>query len=162
MGKNLCFTGHRPEKLMTRFDENSLFIKKIKEYLMKEIKLAIEEGYDSFYSGMARGVDLFASEIVLQLKQKHKHIKHVAVIPYRGQELKWNLNWQERYRKIVSQSDIQFVLSDIYYNNCLTNRNIFMVENCQRVVGIYLGGRNGTAHTIEYARQLQREIHLMP
>ena len=49
-----CFTGHRPEKLKIAEDE---VIKSLK----KEIRTAIADGFQTFISGMARGVDLWAA-----------------------------------------------------------------------------------------------------
>ncbi|MGM9641005.1 MAG: SLOG family protein [Faecousia sp.] len=56
----VCFTGHRPEKL-TRSD------RAIKKDLEKEIRQAIADGLIVFITGMARGVDIWAAQIVLTL-----------------------------------------------------------------------------------------------
>ena len=56
-----CFTGHRPEKL--RQTE-----KDICKGLEREIQSAICNGIHVFISGMARGVDIWAAEIVLRLR----------------------------------------------------------------------------------------------
>mgnify|MGYP003312113691 CR=1 FL=1 len=58
-----CFTGHRPEKL-------SMSEGKVKSALLQEIMKSINDGYNVFISGMARGVDMWAAEIVLELKDK--------------------------------------------------------------------------------------------
>lgn len=49
-----CFTGHRPEKL--RQTEQEVCIR-----LEREIQSAVENGFHTFITGMARGVDLWAS-----------------------------------------------------------------------------------------------------
>ena len=60
-----CFTGHRPEKLtMAEADVIS--------WLESEIRNSIDEGFVTFISGMARGVDIWAAEIVLRLKDEGK------------------------------------------------------------------------------------------
>ena len=74
----VCFTGHRPEKL-TRFEWL------IKKDLEKEIKKAIDDGLTVFISGMARGVDIWAAEIVLKLRDAGKpvfstEVRKVAVL----------------------------------------------------------------------------------
>lgn len=58
-----CFTGHRPEKL-------GIPEKQVKEKLRKAIRQAIEDGFTTFISGMARGVDMWAAEIVLEERKK--------------------------------------------------------------------------------------------
>ena len=56
-----CFTGHRPDKM-------TLGEKEIKPMLEKAIDEAIEDGYVTFITGMAMGVDIWAAEIVLERK----------------------------------------------------------------------------------------------
>lgn len=77
-----CFTGHRPEKL-TRSE------KEIKIELEREIKKAIDDGFSVFISGMARGVDIWAADIVLNLRNKGFQIILVCACPYVGFELSW-------------------------------------------------------------------------
>ena len=66
----VCFTGHRPEKLRIPEEE-------VKQFLTTEIQKAINEGYITFLSGMARGIDIWAAEIVLDFKKvqlnRHHH-----------------------------------------------------------------------------------------
>ena len=58
-----CFTGHRPEKL-------SLSENEVKHLLEKAIDNAIADGYVTFITGMAKGTDIWAVEIVNSLFQK--------------------------------------------------------------------------------------------
>lgn len=157
MGKGLCFTGHRPEKLCSKFHENSEDIISIKNQLRTCVEQAIADGFDTFYTGMARGVDIFAGEIVMELRENHP-IKLMAVVPYKGQEKFWDEQWQKRYNKLIDNSDGTFVLYDKYYKYSLQERNEFMVENSQRVIAVYNGSLGGTRNTIEFARIMRKEI----
>ena len=69
-----CFTGHRPEKL--GFSEWQ-----IKAALEKEIRAAASVGYTVFISGMARGVDLWAAELVLGLREKGEALRLICALP---------------------------------------------------------------------------------
>ena len=82
-----CFTGHRPEKLF-------LVDREIIKELEREIKAAIERGYTTFISGMARGVDIWAAEIVLNLRKKNKDLHLICASPYEGFESRWSQDWQ--------------------------------------------------------------------
>ncbi len=55
-----CFTGHRPERLGMPESE-------VISGLQKEIRQTIADGFQTFISGMARGIDLWATKIVLTL-----------------------------------------------------------------------------------------------
>ena len=48
--RRCCFTGHRPHKIGMKEET-------VKELLRKAIKEAIEDGFVTFISGMACGVD---------------------------------------------------------------------------------------------------------
>lgn len=57
-----CFTGHRPEKLNVP-----------EEFVIRKLKDAIEDaftdGFINFITGMAKGVDIWAAEAVVELKK---------------------------------------------------------------------------------------------
>ena len=56
-----CFTGHRPEKI-------GIPLGTVIALLDKAISEAIQSGYSTFISGMARGVEIWAAEIVLKYR----------------------------------------------------------------------------------------------
>ncbi|MGI6195572.1 MAG: hypothetical protein ACOYIO_00605 [Eubacteriales bacterium] len=61
--RRCCFTGHRPEKL-------GVSEARAKALLKSAIQQAISDGYVTFISGMARGIDLWAAEIVIEERKK--------------------------------------------------------------------------------------------
>ena len=61
---------------------------------------------------MAEGFDMLGAETLIKLRKKHKEIKVIAVVPCKGQEIKWRSEQQKRYRKILKQSDDVLILSD--------------------------------------------------
>ena len=114
-----CFTGHRPEKLFLVDEEI------IKE-LEREIKAAIEKGYTTFISGMARGVDIWAAEIVLKLRKKNKELHLICASPYEGFETRWSQDWQKRYKKIIKKADYVKYVSPEYSPACFQIRNEYI------------------------------------
>ena len=64
-----CFTGHRPEKL-------SISETEARPLLEKAIDTAIGNGFTTFITGMAQGIDIWAAEIVLQ-KRNHNAALHL-------------------------------------------------------------------------------------
>ena len=79
-----CFTGHRPEKLLRS-------TKVIRTDLEREIHKAISDGFTVFITGMARGVDLEAGEIVLRLRSEGFPIRLICACPYQGFERSWSV-----------------------------------------------------------------------
>ena len=78
--KTCAFTGHRPKGLgYPELDERCAALKeKLRSLIMK---LMEEEGVTHFISGMAQGVDMYAAEIVLELKKQHPQITLECAIP---------------------------------------------------------------------------------
>ena len=68
--KTICFSGHRPEKLPFKGDDLSPVTGAIKSILYKEITECIESGYNRFITGLARGVDNWAADIVIDFKSR--------------------------------------------------------------------------------------------
>ena len=94
-----CFTGHRPEKL-------SLPESEVKAELEKEIRLAIADGINVFIVGMAPGLDIWAAEVILELREKEElTLKLIAASPHPGFENRWYIEWQKRYASIMSKAD---------------------------------------------------------
>ena len=111
-----CFTGHRPEKL--NISEEQLCVR-----LGLEIDRAIEDGFTTFISGMAKGVDICAAELVLKRRVSDDRLKLMRCI---SQEFSYST-----YQR----------------------RNEWMVDHSGRVIAVYTGESGGTRNTIAYAKQ---------
>ena len=97
--RRVCFTGHRPEKL-NRSEKSVL------GGLETAIQQAIADGSNVFISGMARGVDIWAAEIVLRFRSEGEDIKLICASPYRGFEKSWSIDWQRRYNDVIEAADL--------------------------------------------------------
>ena len=141
-----CFTRHRPEKL--KQSES-----KIRYALEKEIRTVIADRFVVFISGMARGTDIWAAEIVLLLRDEGQPIKLVCASPYEGFELGWKREWQERYQRIIAAADAVRYICPRYSPACFQQRNEWMVNRSARVIAVYNGEPGGTKNTIDYAKR---------
>ena len=157
-----CFTGHRPEHLLWMKDEKSDRTQKLKEKLSLVIDSAIKDGYTDFYCGMARGIDTFAAEIVIEKAKTDKNIHLHAALPCPEQNMEWSETEKQRFEKILSCASTKTVISPMYTDTCMLARNRFMVDNSQRVIAVWNGFfRGGTAYTVRYAKKEKKEIHLI-
>ena len=149
--KRCCFTGHRPEKL-------DLPERKVKILLEEEIKKAIEDGFLTFITGMARGIDMWAGEIVLSLRKKNPEIHLICTPPYAGFETRWDLSEQRLYNKILDKADYTKFICEHYSRSCFQIRNCYMVDHSKRVIAAYNGTSGGTKNTIDYATRKGVEV----
>lgn len=151
--KTVCFTGHRPEKLPCYNSLNKGLLNMIRSMIYYHAYVAAQEGYEYFISGLARGVDLWAAEAVLELKNKFPDIKLVCAKPFpdhgnafKGEELLTLGN-------ILEQADEIICVSDHYSPGCYYTRNRFMVDNSSFIIGVVDNFKSGTGQTIEYAKK---------
>lgn len=139
-----CFTGHRPNGL-----KRPGWLIKID--LEKEIKKAINDGFTVFISGMAQGVDIWAAQIVLKLREKGEPIKLICACPFDGFEDRWDGKWQQQYKDILAAADLVRYICPGYSRSCFQVRNEWMVDHSARVIAVFNNVPGGTFNTIEYA-----------
>ena len=112
-----------------------------------------------FLSGMAQGVDLWCSQIVLDLKKKNPALKLHCILPHEGQTDKWSDLAREKYNTILEQADSVDYVSSAYYDGCMIERNHRLVDSAGLLLAVYNGvRRSGTGATVNYARKMSREI----
>ena len=98
---------------------------------------------------MAPGVDIWAAEIVLELREKENILlKLIAANPHPGFENRWSIEWQKRYAKIMSLADYKKDVSPQYSRNCYQIRNEWMVDHSARVIAVWNGSPSGTKNTV--------------
>ena len=141
-----CFTGHRPEKLNQAEAE-------VIARLDMEIQKAISDGFVTFISGMARGVDIWAAEIVLQFRSKGYPIHLICASPYEGFERSWSEEWKQRDGDVLQSADIVKFVCNGYSRSCFQVRNEWMVDRSARVIAVFNGQPGGTKNTIDYAKR---------
>lgn len=161
---SICaFTGYRPEKFPFGENEADPRCEQLKQELFCEILRMTREGVSVFMSGMARGVDLWAAEAVLQIQnvKPSQKIELWAIVPYDRQPLAWSAKERARYQRILEQAARVEYISHDYYNGCLQKRNRYMVDHATHLLAVYDGQPGGTASTIRYARKKGLEITII-
>lgn len=150
-GKICSFTGHRPQTLPFGYKERDPRCKKLKRVLRAEIIRQIRGGVTHFISGMALGIDMYAAEIVLDLKKKYPCVTLEAAIPCETQALKWREQDRDRYYGIIEQCDKETLIQKQYSSDCMHKRNRYMVDQADVVIAVWNGQPSGTGKTVEYA-----------
>ena len=154
-----AFTGHRPQKLPWRNDETAPGCVALKATLADQIAALIEDGYTEFLSGMAPGVDMWAAQIVIDLRENNPALKLHCILPCAAQSERWSVASSEQYRTILEQADSIIFVNRADNKNCMLERDRFLVSYASLVLAVYNGERRGgTAATVRYARKLGREL----
>ena len=158
-GKKVCsFTGYRPEKFdfCKESDERCTALKfKLCDAISKLILL----GYTDFISGMARGVDIWAAEMVLHLSRcTNREINLYAAVPYPGQSDSW-YNWEkDRYNEALRLCKGVFVIEEHYTPRSMSRRNEFLVEYATGMISVFDGKPGGTSSTLKMAGKKNIDI----
>ncbi len=162
MYKNIvCLSGHRPKSLPWGYNENMYCCKVFKEDLEKIFINAIEYGIHTFLTGMAEGFDMIATEILIKLKEKYKHIRIIAVIPCKNQEAKWRFSQQIRYRRILRKCDNKIVLLNQYEKDCMIEGNKYMILRSEFCIACWNGNPSGTGKAVQFAMENKKRVRII-
>ena len=137
------FTGHR--ELGNDFSV---------EQLKSKIEYLIKKGVKTFYTGMARGFDLIAAEMVIEFKKDYD-ITLIACIPYYGQEINFSERDKKRYTQILLNCDESVLITENYYKGCLLLRNRYMVDRADCMIAYLKKDSGGTAYTVNYFKRMK-------
>lgn len=139
-----CFSGHRPEKLNISKTEAT-------KLLNTAIEKAIADGYTTFISGMARGIDLWAAQIIINKRDAGENIKLICIPPFKEFEKYWSSNDKKMYNEILQSADFVKFMQEKYTPDCFYNRNRYMVDHSSMLIAAYNDEPGGTKNTIIYA-----------
>ena len=157
-----AFTGYRPQKMPFGFNELDPRCLEFKNRLRDTIEMLIWEGYTHFLSGGALGMDMYAAETVLELRQKYPWIGLEMVIPYDSQADRWEEVYQSRYSILLEAADIITCTGHEYTKGALFRRNRYLVDNADLLLAAYDGQPGGTQMTCDYAKKVGVEICKIP
>lgn len=151
-----CFTGHKPEHL----DGATPYM--VKRYLNKAINQALADGYVTFLTGMSRGADLWAAEMILQKRfdMKRDDIKLIAVVPFKGCDKEWSEDWKRLYNAVIDEADIVKYMKPAYSSAVYRMVSEHIVDHSNRIIAYYNQKTGSTEQTIRYAHNRGLEIAL--
>lgn len=141
-----CFTGHRPEKLTVSEE-------RLAALLEAEIRKAIGQEFTTFITGMAKGTDLIAAEIVLRLREEDPRLRLVAALPYPNFGQRWGGGWSERFQRVLSAADQIECVCPCSSWASYQLRNEWMVNHSALVIAAFNGESGGTKNTLDFARK---------
>lgn len=148
--RTIAFTGHRPQAL-GGFVPNLTHVW-VRQTLASAIDAALDQGFTTFISGMALGVDTWAAIEVLNRRGRGARL--IAAVPFAGQESLWPADARRVYDFILGEAELLYIVSEGAYAPAKMHvRDTWMVDHTSRVIAIWDGRTNGgTYATVKYAR----------
>ena len=159
MNKTACFSGYRPEKFSFILIDGQEAYLNLQSKIRAAIITAVEDGFDTFLCGMARGLDLICGGLVLQLKQErpqYSGIRLIAVPPF--PEHGFGGPWGVIHSLVMSRADDLVFPAENNSRRAYHLRNRDMVDHSSRLICYYDGQPGGTGYTVDYARQKGLEV----
>lgn len=150
-----CFAGHRPEGIL--LSESAA-----KDWLRFQIQQAIADSFTTFITGMGMGVDIWAAQVVLELREANFSLHLIAVEPYPAFSAKWSEEWRAAYEQVLKGADLVKRMSQSYNPGAINARINWMVDHSSRLIAIYNGTKGYTGAFVEYAMAQGLKIDLYP
>lgn len=158
--KSCSFTGHRPEKIWD-LKVGRITEEKVKAVIRETVIMLGQDGVRTFYSGMARGTDMWAAEVVIELQKTYHDIELIAVKPFPEQtDMSWPEQEKIKYQDLLSKCTEVKVICPVYEKEAYKKRNQYLVDNCEVLVVVYdpRHSRSGTGQTVRMAEKAKRRI----
>ena len=130
----------------------------IDDELYNLIVKAINTGCDTFYTGGMGDFDAKFCVAVRKAKKIYKNIELVCVRPYLTKELQDNKDYYYEWFDCII---IPPELSSIYYKRAITERNKWIVNHSDIVIGYSLLEHGGAITAINYAKKLGKKVYII-
>lgn len=156
-----CFiTGHRPNRF--HFSEQSPQCAALKAALAGEIRRLHDQQYiRGVWVGGAAGVDTWAAEIVLDLRQQdgYRDLELRVAIPFPEHGETFAPEQKKRYLRILEECTDSVVVCRAYRPDAYKKRDYYMVDRSVCGIAVYdldKSIRSGTGMTFNYATKKKR------
>ena len=167
MKKACTVTGHRPTRFKFKYQENYSLCKKIKKRIREQIQyLYDKEWVRRIYVGGSLGVDLWAGEIALRLKETpgYGELELAVVLPFPGHEQKWDERSRKRLDFLIRHSAEHFTIGKTDSRNSYIRRNCYMVDHADYLLAVYDNDRKANHDPIQavgYAEKQKKKVILI-
>ena len=163
-------TGHRPTRFKWKYNERDEGCQRLKRRLRDQLICAYEQGVHRFYTGGALGVDLWAGEILVRLKEQPEfaEIELMIALPFEGYNVEWDKHSRSRMDFLIKHSQETVVVGERGQppTACYRKRNEYMVNRSQYLIAVFdqeKNRRSGTQQTVNFAKKkLLRIIYIHP
>ena len=134
--------------------------KRIHKELSFQIQKAINDSYNIFICGFARGTDIMAAEIVIDFKKQFGSavdIKLKAYLPYKERK------YSRKIKELLNECDDIISCSEHYYKGCYLVRDKIMIENSNMLIAVTdKAETGGTGYTIHCAEKKKIPVERIP
>ena len=154
----VAVTGHRPPKI-GGYDGKSPLRLLVNRKLEKVIVSINKEEWDRpkqtvLITGGALGVDTDAAYIAAK-----NRIPYIVAVPCNDHSKMWPKAAREEYQHMLNFSrKVEVIHKGDYHRLCMQQRNMWMINHCDKLIAVWDGSSGGTANCVKYAQDQGKEI----
>lgn len=133
-------TGHRPMRFRFKYDERHTDCKRLKKRLQDQFAALYQKGVRQFWTGGAMGVDLWAGEILLHMKEmpEYQDIHLFFAIPFPEHDASWDERSRRRLQFLLTHCDSSTVLGTANRpSESYRKRNHYLVDQADILLAVY-------------------------
>lgn len=151
-----AITGHRPSRFRFKHKENTSGCKRLKKRLREQMEWLYAQGIRVFWVGGALGVDMWAGEILLRMKELPEYSDlelHIA-LPGPEHDKLWDARSKTRMAFLIRHSTECVIVGTSLAPADYRKRNQYMVDRADILLAVYDNDhsiRSGTGMTVNYA-----------
>lgn len=141
-----AITGHQGTRFRFKYKDSNNGCKRLKRRMREQFIALYQEGVRHFWIGGGLGVDLWAGEILLRLKEEpeyHEIVLHAA-LPFPGYDAKWDERSKLRMAFVVKHSaSTQMVgTMDSLPSVCYRQKDRFLIDQADCLLTVYDNDRS--------------------
>ncbi|WP_210367800.1 DUF1273 domain-containing protein [Bacillus sp. REN3] len=158
MAKIVAISGYKPFELGI-FQQNHPAAEYIKTAIRKSLLALLDEGLEWVMISGQLGVELWAGEVVMELREEYPDLKLSVFTPFLNQEETWNDTNKEWYGSILATADHVDSITRKRYENPWQFRlkNQFFVEKSDVLLLLYDPEKEGSPKYLYETAQLFAE-----
>lgn len=158
--KSLYITGYRPHELGI-FNDKHPGVPIIKKALENQLRPLLEDGLEWIVISGQQGVETWAAQVVLELKNDYPALKYSIITPFLEQEKNWNEHKQATYMHIVSKADFVTSVTKRPYEAPwqFIEKDKFIIDNTDATLLVYDEENEGSPKYVLQLLQKYTENH---
>lgn len=162
--ESCAVAGPKPTRFKFGYKEDNSLCRKIKKAMLRQFRrLYRKRGVRRFYIGGAIGVNLWAGELLLKLKEEpgYEDLELVVVLPFPGHDAKWDVRSRKRLEYLIRHSVEHLTVGTEDCRESYISQNRYLVDHAQCLVAVGEEHREQETESFQvttYAREKGLEI----
>lgn len=158
--KSLYVTGYRPQELGI-FNDKHPGIPIIKKALENQFRILIDEGLEWIIISGQQGVETWAVDVWLALKNEFEHLKYSVITPFLDPHKNWNEMKQMRYEELIAKADYVTAVTKRRYEAPwqFIEKDKFIIANTDGLLAVYDEDNEGSPKYVLRLAEKYQEKH---